>query len=134
MAIGSSKMRAHTEKVTKDVASDLAGEVRFAELLPEEKTDRQGNTTTTAARGGLIWILSGEVYNLPPGAEPVVSNGDRTTPGKIPAFRGGVHQLPLRHPQRFPVVVSSQLPLASTKIASSANIFSALVFASLALR
>ena len=41
VAIGSSKMRAHTEKVTKDVASDLAGEVKFAELLPEEKTSRQ---------------------------------------------------------------------------------------------
>ena len=77
VAIGGRTTRAHTEKATKDVASDLSGEVKFAELLPEEKTDRQGNTTTTAARGGLIWILSGEVYNLPPGAEPVVSNGDR---------------------------------------------------------
>jgi len=28
---------AHTEKVTKDVASDLAGEVFFADLVPEEK-------------------------------------------------------------------------------------------------
>ncbi len=69
--------RKTTEKVTKDVASDLAGEAKFAELVPEEKTDRQGNTTRTASRGGLIWILSGEVYNLPPGAEPAVKNGDR---------------------------------------------------------
>ncbi len=71
--------RAHkvTEKATKDVASDLAGEVKFADLVPEEKKDRQGNTTRIAQRGGLLWVLSGEVYNLPPSAEPVVKNGDR---------------------------------------------------------
>lgn len=69
--------RKTTEKVTTDVASDLAGEAKFADLIPEEKTDRQGNTTRTASKGGLIWILSGEVYNLPPGAEPAVKNGDR---------------------------------------------------------
>lgn len=77
VAIGGRNTRAHTEKATKDVASDLAGEVKFADVIPEEKTDRQGNTTTTAARGGLIWILSGEVYNLPPGAEPSVVNGQQ---------------------------------------------------------
>jgi DNA-directed RNA polymerase subunit beta' len=71
------RSRKTTEKAAKDVASDMAGEVRFADLVPEEKKDRQGNTTRTAQRGGLLWILSGEVYNLPPGAEPVVSNGDR---------------------------------------------------------
>jgi DNA-directed RNA polymerase subunit beta' len=69
--------RKTTEKASKDVASDLAGEVRFADVVPEEKKDRQGNTTRTAQRGGLMWVLSGEVYNLPPGAEPVVKNGDR---------------------------------------------------------
>ncbi|AFY94036.1 DNA-directed RNA polymerase subunit beta' [Chamaesiphon minutus] len=66
-----------TEKATKDVASDLAGEVLFADIVPEEKTDRQGNMTRIAQRGGLIWVLSGEVYNLPPGAEPMVKNDDR---------------------------------------------------------
>ncbi len=66
-----------TEKATKDVASDLAGEVLFADIVPEEKTDRQGNMTRSAQRGGLIWVLSGEVYNLPPGAEPLVKNDDR---------------------------------------------------------
>lgn len=68
-----------TEKATKDVASDLSGEVKFSELVPEEKKDRQGNTTRIAQRGGLIWVLSGEVYNLPPGAEPIVKNGDQIT-------------------------------------------------------
>lgn len=72
-----SRVRKVTEKASKDVTSDLAGEVLFEGLVQEEKTDRQGNMTRLAQRGGLIWVLSGEVYNLPPGAEPVVKNGDR---------------------------------------------------------
>ncbi|TAG90820.1 MAG: DNA-directed RNA polymerase subunit beta'' [Oscillatoriales cyanobacterium] len=75
--------RKTTEKVTKDVSSDLAGEAKFADLIPEEKTDRQGNTTRTASKGGLVWILSGEVYNLPPGAEPAIKNGDRIAANSV---------------------------------------------------
>ncbi len=77
------KSRRSTERAVKDVASALAGEVVFADLVPEEKTDRQGNTTRTAQRGGLLWILAGEVYNLPPTAEVVVKNGDEVTTGSI---------------------------------------------------
>jgi DNA-directed RNA polymerase subunit beta' len=77
------KVQRSTERATKDVATDLAGEVLFANVVPEEKTDRQGNTTRIAQRGGLVWILSGEVYNLPPGAEPVVNNGARVEPGTV---------------------------------------------------
>ena len=93
------KLQRSTEKATKDVASDLAGEVLFADLISEEKTDRQGNTTRTAARGGLLWVLSGEVYNLLPGAEPVVKNGDQVHPGtilaetKLVTAQGGVVRL-----------------------------------------
>ncbi|MFB2977905.1 DNA-directed RNA polymerase subunit beta' [Microseira sp. BLCC-F43] len=93
-------VRRTTEKVTKDVASDKAGEVKFTDLVVEEKTDRQGNVTRNAARGGLIWILSGEVYNLPPGADPVVKNGERVEPGsvlaetKLVTEHGGVVRLP----------------------------------------
>ncbi len=93
-------VRRATEKAVKDVASDLAGEVKFADLLPEEKTDRQGNTTRIAGRGGLVWILSGEVYNLPPGAEPTVKNGDKVHPASVLAEtkliteHGGVVRLP----------------------------------------
>jgi DNA-directed RNA polymerase subunit beta' len=94
------RSRKSTEKAVKDVASDLAGEVKFADLVPEEKKDRQGNTTRTAQRGGLIWVLSGEVYNLPPGAEPTVSNGDRVEANSVIAETrtlteyGGVVRLP----------------------------------------
>ncbi|MBW4492739.1 MAG: DNA-directed RNA polymerase subunit beta' [Oscillatoria princeps RMCB-10] len=92
--------RKSTEKATKDVATDQAGEVLFADVLPEEKIDRQGNTTRIAQRGGLIWILSGEVYNLPPGAEPTIKNGARVEPGsvlaetKLVTEHGGVVRLP----------------------------------------
>ncbi len=71
------------EKATKDVAADLAGEVLFAEIMPEIKTDRQGNNTTYASRGGLIWVLSGQVYNLPPGAEPEVKNNQKIKVGDV---------------------------------------------------
>ncbi|MBK1990362.1 DNA-directed RNA polymerase subunit beta' [Sphaerospermopsis aphanizomenoides BCCUSP55] len=100
VALGGRTARANTEKAVKDVASDLAGEVQFADVVAEQKTDRQGNTTTTASRGGLIWILSGEVYNLPPGAELVVNNGDAiATNGvlaetKLTTVHGGVVRLP----------------------------------------
>ncbi|MEA5576551.1 DNA-directed RNA polymerase subunit beta' [Anabaena sp. UHCC 0451] len=100
VALGGRTTRANTEKAVKDVATDLAGEVQFADVVAEQKTDRQGNTTTTATRGGLIWILSGDVYNLPPGAELVVKNGDGiATNGvlaetKLTSVHGGVVRLP----------------------------------------
>ncbi|VEP15236.1 DNA-directed RNA polymerase subunit beta' [Hyella patelloides LEGE 07179] len=72
-----------TERATKDVTSNLAGEVLFDNLNPGEKSDRQGNTTNIAQRAGLLWILSGEVYNLLPGAEPSVKNGDLVQPGEV---------------------------------------------------
>ncbi|MFM2061023.1 MAG: hypothetical protein RLZZ507_693 [Cyanobacteriota bacterium] len=100
VALGGRTTRTNTEKAVKDVASDLAGEVQFADVVAEQKTDRQGNTTTTASRGGLIWILSGEVYNLPPGAELVVKNGDAIASNgvlaetKLTTVHGGVVRLP----------------------------------------
>ena len=78
------KLQRSTERATKDVSTNLAGEVFFANnIVPEEKTDRQGNTTRIAGRSGLVWILSGEVYNLPPGAEPTVKNGDYVTESTV---------------------------------------------------
>ncbi|WP_265265979.1 DNA-directed RNA polymerase subunit beta' [Spirulina subsalsa] len=93
------KRQRSTEKATKDVTSDLAGEVLFDRLVEEEKTDRQGNTTHIVQRGGLIWVLSGEVYNLLPGAEPVVENGAMLERGdvlaqtKLATAHGGVVRL-----------------------------------------
>ena len=94
------RVRKVTEKASKDVTSDLSGEVLFSGLVQEEKKDRQGNTTRLAQRGGLLWVLSGEVYNLLPGAEPVVQNGDFIENGgilaetKLVTERGGIVRLP----------------------------------------
>ncbi|MEM1254320.1 MAG: DNA-directed RNA polymerase subunit beta' [Cyanobacteria bacterium P01_H01_bin.21] len=98
----SGRVRKVTEKASKDVTSDMSGEVLFAGLVQEEKKDRQGNITKLAQRGGLLWVLSGEVYNLPPGAEPTVKNGDMIASNgilaetKIVTERGGIVRLPDR--------------------------------------
>ena len=81
--VAKAKVQKSKEKANKDVTSNLAGEVLFADLVPDEKTDRQGNTTKVAKNAGLLWVLSGEVYNLLPGAEPLVSNGERVSPGDV---------------------------------------------------
>ncbi len=121
------KSRLSTEKAAKDVASDLAGEVLFADLIPEEKTDRQGNTTRTAQRGGLLWVLSGEVYNLPPGAEPVVKNGDAIQPGSVMAetklvtANGGVVRLTPGKREIDIITASVLLDQATVRVESSAG-------------
>ncbi|GAB4217862.1 MAG: DNA-directed RNA polymerase subunit beta'' [Synechococcales cyanobacterium] len=75
--------RKTTEKAQKELGTVLAGEVYFDELPVEQKVDRQGNITTTALRQGMIWVLSGQVYNLPPSATPVVHNGDQVEAGSV---------------------------------------------------
>lgn len=92
--------RKSTEKAQKDVATDLAGVVLFDDLPFEERTDRQGNVSYVAQRQGIIWVMSSEVYNLLPGAEPVVKNGDRIDAGDVIAEtaliteHGGMVRLP----------------------------------------
>ncbi len=81
--ITSAKVQKSTERATKDVTADLAGEIIFSDFVPEDKTDRQGNITRIAQRAGLLWILQGDVYNLPPGAEPLVENGDMVENGSV---------------------------------------------------
>lgn len=71
--IAGGNVKKSVEKATKDVICDLAGQVKYdKEIQPREATDRQGNVTVKAQRLGQIWVLSGDVYNLPPNAEPVV--------------------------------------------------------------
>ncbi len=123
-----SKSSRSTEKATMDVASDLAGEILFSsEIVVEEKTDRQGNTTHVAQRGGLIWVLSGEVYNLLPGAEPVVKNGDRIEAGGILAqtqlrtAHGGVVRLSPGSREIEIITASVQLDQATVRKETSGS-------------
>ena len=106
------KVQKSTEKAAKDVTSDLAGEIVFADLVPEDKKDRQGNTTRIAQRSGLLWVLSGEVYNLLPGAEASVKNGDKVKPGdilaqtRLTAANGGVVRM-LPNSREIEIVTAS---------------------------
>ena len=54
-----------TERVTKDLSTEISGQVYFSDLVTEDKIDRQGNTTVTTSKGGLLWILEGDVYSVP---------------------------------------------------------------------
>ncbi len=72
-----------TERVTKDLSSTLSGEVYFSNLSIEEKTDRQGNKTLTSTDGGLLWILAGDVYNLPLNSEVMVSTNQYVTKDNV---------------------------------------------------
>ena len=72
------------EKATKDVICDLAGQVRYEDAIqPKEVTDRQGNITLKAQRLGRMWVFSGDVYNLPPNALPVVGGNKSVTTGEV---------------------------------------------------
>jgi len=72
-----------TERATKDINSSVGGEVRFEGFEADEKRDRQGNITRTANRGGTIWQLSGDVYNLPAGAKHLIKDGEEVSKGSI---------------------------------------------------
>lgn len=63
-----------TEKATKDITSDLGGSIVFDGFTVDEKRDRQGNISKTANRGGKVWVLSGDVYNLPTGSKLLVKD------------------------------------------------------------
>ena len=122
--VAKQQVQKSTEKAAKDVTSDLAGEVLFADLIPEDKKDRQGNTTRIAQRSGLLWVLSGEVYNLLPGAEALVKNGDTVKPGdilaqtRLTAANGGVVRMIPDSREIEIVTASVSLDQATVKVES----------------
>ncbi|MDB4659754.1 DNA-directed RNA polymerase subunit beta'', partial [Synechococcus sp. AH-551-C10] len=82
--IAAGAVQKSVEKATKDVICDLAGQVRYEEKIqPREVTDRQGNITLKAQRLGRMWVLAGDVYNLPPNALPVVAGKSTATEGQV---------------------------------------------------
>ena len=82
--IAGGNVKKSVEKAIKDVICDLAGQVKYdKEIQPREATDRQGNVTVKAQRLGQLWVLSGDVYNLPPNAEPVVEAGCAVQTGDV---------------------------------------------------
>ncbi len=71
-----------TEKATKDITSDLSGEVIFKDFIADEKKDRQGNISRTANKQGIVWVLGGDVYNLPSGSKLLVKDGQKMKEGE----------------------------------------------------
>ena len=76
---GSSRL---TEKATKDISADLSGEVVFEDFVADEKKDRQGNISRTTNKQGIIWVLGGDVYNLPGGSKVLVKDGQKINEGE----------------------------------------------------
>ncbi|MGE0201494.1 MAG: DNA-directed RNA polymerase subunit beta'' [Candidatus Melainabacteria bacterium] len=72
-----------TEKATKDITSDMSGEVIFQDFDADEKRDRQGNISRTSTKAGTIWVLGGDVYNLPTGSKHLVKDGQDLKAGDI---------------------------------------------------
>ena len=71
-----------TEKATKDITSDLSGEIIFEDFVADEKKDRQGNISRTASKNGIVWVLGGDVYNLPSGSSILVEDGKEVKEGE----------------------------------------------------
>ena len=71
-----------TEKATKDVTSDLSGEVVYDGFTADEKKDRQGNISRTANKSGTVWVLGGDVYNLPSGSKVLVKDEQKVKEGE----------------------------------------------------
>ncbi len=70
-----------TEKATKDITADISGKVTFEGFAIDEKRDRQGNISRTANRSGIVWVLSGDVYNLPAGSSILVKDNQSVVCG-----------------------------------------------------
>ena len=71
------------EKATKDIISDRPGQILFQGFAVDEKVDRQGNISRTANKGGVIWVMEGDVYNLPPGSRLTVGDSQQISKGDI---------------------------------------------------
>ena len=72
-----------TEKATKDITSDVSGQILFDGFTVDEKRDRQGNISRTSSKGGTIWVLEGDVYNLPGGSKILVKDAQEVKTNEV---------------------------------------------------
>ena len=71
-----------TEKATKDITTDISGEVVFEDFKADEKRDRQGNVLRTTNKQGVVWVLGGDVYTLPGGSKVLVKDQQKISAGE----------------------------------------------------
>lgn len=76
------KSRLSNEKAQKIITADISGKIAFTDLIIEELENRQ-NIVRSAQSGGLVWILSGQVYNIPDHADIVVRPTNQVSPGDL---------------------------------------------------
>ncbi|MFN8672243.1 MAG: DNA-directed RNA polymerase subunit beta' [Candidatus Sericytochromatia bacterium] len=70
------------EKAYRDINSNMSGMIKFVGFKTEEKKDRQGLISRTANTSGLVWVHSGNVYNLPSDCELLVENNSELKNGQ----------------------------------------------------
>nr|YP_009295987.1 RNA polymerase beta'' subunit [Schizymenia dubyi]AOM64922.1 RNA polymerase beta'' subunit [Schizymenia dubyi] len=68
--------RIMTEKAQKSVIADFSGSVHLQNLETEKIYDQTGNLREVD-KGGIIWILSGIVYNIPDNAQLMISENQK---------------------------------------------------------
>ncbi|MBM3258652.1 MAG: DNA-directed RNA polymerase subunit beta' [Candidatus Sericytochromatia bacterium] len=91
--------RKSMEQATKEIAADDDGILCFENFAVEEKTDRQGNTTRTAVplpgKSGeaIVWVVEGDVFKLPTGAQVKVTKGQAVKKDDVIAETVQVSQL-----------------------------------------
>lgn len=112
------KNRLATEKAYKAIPSDLSGKIAFTDLTIEEVQSKQ-HILRSAHSGGLIWVLSGQVHNVPDNTELVTHPGQFIRPGSmlavtkvISSYSGYIHIIPNNHHdlrQRVRVVTALQV-------------------------
>ena len=124
-----SAVKKSVEKATKDVVCDLAGQVRYEDVIqPKEVPDRQGNITMKAQRLGRMWVFAGDVYNLPPNAFPVVERGADVTSGEVLAesrqiteYGGAVRLRESQGDSREVEIVTASITLKDCKLIATST-------------
>jgi DNA-directed RNA polymerase subunit beta' len=102
-----------TEKVTKDLSTNISGEAFFSDFLREERIDKQGSITYISNEKGIIWILGGDVYTIPQNANLLVSQNDFVVKNEVLATvettsdHGGIVRLRADSPNDMEIITAS---------------------------
>nr|YP_007878269.1 RNA polymerase beta'' subunit [Calliarthron tuberculosum]AGA63880.1 RNA polymerase beta'' subunit [Calliarthron tuberculosum] len=112
------KNRLTTEKAQKSVISDISGKICFMDLTIEEVENKQ-HVIRSAQKGGLVWVLSGRVHNIPDSAQIMVESKQSIYAGSMLAvtkiiskYSGYIRVLPKNYKnshQEILIITSSQI-------------------------
>lgn len=71
-----------TEKAQKTIVADVPGKIFFTDLILEKAQNKQYLLKNVQA-GGLVWILSGQVHDVPDNAELAIKTGASIDQGSL---------------------------------------------------